>query len=53
MKKLKEWILSVVLISVACIFLAPLIWMIMTSFKPPHNLFSLPPNLWVEGGMGL
>jgi ABC-type glycerol-3-phosphate transport system permease component len=53
MKRLKEWIRLGVLIVLACIFLAPIVWTIMTSFKPTNNMFSLPPTLWVKGGMGL
>jgi ABC-type glycerol-3-phosphate transport system permease component len=46
---LKTWLLAVVLLVLACLFLAPLVWTIMTSFKPTNNMFSLPPTLWVPG----
>jgi ABC-type glycerol-3-phosphate transport system permease component len=53
MAKLKKWILLGILTALACIFLAPIIWTIMTSFKPTNNMFSVPPTLWVPGEMGL
>ena len=49
MKKLNKWILTGVLCALACLFIAPLVWSIMTSFKPTNNMFSLPPSLWVDG----
>ena len=52
MKRSKEWILLGFLIVIACIFLVPLVWTMMTSFKPTNAMFSLPPSLWVAGKMG-
>jgi ABC-type glycerol-3-phosphate transport system permease component len=49
MKTLKAWILVGVLFVLACLFLAPIVWSIMTSFKPSNNMFSLPPSIWVKG----
>jgi ABC-type glycerol-3-phosphate transport system permease component len=51
-RKFKDWILLGFLIVMACIFLAPLVWTIMTSFKPTNEMFSLPPTLWVAERMG-
>jgi ABC-type glycerol-3-phosphate transport system permease component len=50
--KFKDWILLGFLIVMACIFIAPLVWSTMTSFKPTNDMFSLPPDLWVAGKMG-
>ncbi len=47
--RIKNWLLYGFLIVAACIFLAPIVWTIMTSFKPTNNMFSLPPKLWVPG----
>ena len=46
---IKNWLLYGFLFAMACIFLAPIVWTIMTSFKPTNNMFSLPPKFWVPG----
>ncbi len=41
----RRWMLHVVLIPVAVLFAAPLVWMVLTSLMPDADLNRLPPRL--------
>src|SRR3954452_14611426 len=44
--KVRRWLRYVVLIALAIVFISPLIFMIVTSFKTRADAVSLPPSWW-------
>jgi multiple sugar transport system permease protein len=34
------------LILILAVFLAPIVWMVSTAYKPASDIFSIPPTFW-------
>ncbi|GAA3777962.1 carbohydrate ABC transporter permease [Microbacterium kribbense] len=41
-----KWILSIVAIVTALLMLLPIVWMMLTAFKPEADIVTYPPTLW-------
>lgn len=45
-EKQKNWILNIVAVLIACLFLFPLYWIVVNSLKLDSEIFSAIPTLW-------
>lgn len=45
-EKQRNWILNIIAILIACVFLFPLYWIVINSFKIDSEIFANPPTLW-------
>lgn len=46
MSKRKEWMFNIIAVIIVILFLFPVFWMIITSFKSQAEIFQSPPTLW-------
>ena len=45
-EKQKNWILNIIAVLIACLFLFPLYWIVVNSLKLDSEIFSAVPTLW-------
>ncbi len=44
-RRIERWLLAGVIIGVSAVMLLPLVWMVLTSFKPEADIVTFPPQL--------